>query len=59
MHDQLTNFEMERLFKMARLESVWEARRSELDVEHINWADVLSLGEQQRLQFCRLSAGHH
>ena len=30
------------------------AARDELDVPGIWWDDVLSLGEQQRLQFCRL-----
>lgn len=45
---------MERLFTDANLLDVWEARRDELDTPGILWDDVLSLGEQQRLQFCRL-----
>ncbi|CAK0870012.1 unnamed protein product, partial [Prorocentrum cordatum] len=45
---------MERLFKEANLGDVWEARKDELDTTGISWEDVLSLGEQQRLQFCRL-----
>ncbi|CAK9019022.1 ATP-binding cassette sub-family D member 3 (68 kDa peroxisomal membrane protein) (PMP68) (70 kDa peroxisomal membrane protein) (PMP70), partial [Durusdinium trenchii] len=45
---------MEKLFTDANLLDVWEARRDELDVPGILWDDVLSLGEQQRLQFCRL-----
>ena len=45
---------MKQLFREAALESVWEKRQEELDVRGISWVDVLSLGEQQRLQFCRL-----
>ena len=44
---------MEKLFIDANLLDVWEARRDELDTPGISWDDVLSLGEQQRLQFCR------
>lgn len=56
---------MEKLFVDANLLDVWEARRQrhvmtsralardELDTPGISWDDVLSLGEQQRLQFCR------
>ena len=56
---------MEKLFIDANLLDVWEARRQrhvmtsralardELDTPGISWDDVLSLGEQQRLQFCR------
>jgi len=50
----LTDVTMERLFKDANLDDVWDARRDELDHEGVSWEDVLSLGEQQRLQFCRL-----
>ncbi|CAE7460506.1 ABCD3 [Symbiodinium natans] len=50
----LTDEKMEKLFMESGLEDVWEARRDELDVPGIWWDDVLSLGEQQRLQFCRL-----
>ncbi|CAJ1417049.1 unnamed protein product, partial [Effrenium voratum] len=48
---------MEQLFTDANLLDVWEARRDELDSPHICWDDVLSLGEQQRLQFCRSCSG--
>jgi len=50
----LSNRRMERLFREANLSDVWEARKDELDTTGISWCDVLSLGEQQRLQFCRL-----
>eukprot|EP00408_Alexandrium_pacificum_P023670 CAMPEP_0171183156 /NCGR_PEP_ID=MMETSP0790-20130122/15135_1 /TAXON_ID=2925 /ORGANISM="Alexandrium catenella, Strain OF101" /LENGTH=244 /DNA_ID=CAMNT_0011648127 /DNA_START=13 /DNA_END=747 /DNA_ORIENTATION=+ len=46
------------LFLEAGLADVWEAHRHELDATGISWADVLSLGEQQRLQFCRLFWHH-
>ena len=39
---------------LLELEGVWDKRKDELDNPDINWGDVLSLGEQQRLQFCRL-----
>eukprot|EP00913_Durusdinium_trenchii_P007263 g6827.t1 len=45
---------LERLFADSNLQEVWNDRRHELDTPGIPWADVLSLGEQQRLQFCRL-----
>ncbi len=48
---------MEQLFTDANLLDVWEARRDELDTPGILWDDVLSLGEQQRLQFCRTGLG--
>ena len=54
MINELDDVTLERIFVEANLSGVWEKRKHELDVEHINWADVLSLGEQQRLQFCRL-----
>ena len=41
-------------FREANLHTVWEQRKHDLDNQNINWEDVLSLGEQQRLQFCRL-----
>jgi len=50
----LSDEKMEKLFMESGLEDVWEARRDELDAPGIWWDDVLSLGEQQRLQFCRL-----
>ena len=34
---------------------LWEKREHDVDKPGIEWAGVLSLGEQQRLQFCRLS----
>jgi len=46
------------LFREAGLADVWEAHRHELDAAGVPWADVLSLGEQQRLQFCRLFWHH-
>mgnify|MGYP006251040227 CR=1 FL=1 len=52
--EELTNEAMERLFQEANLDDVWQKRRGEIDKPGINWADVLSLGEQQRLQFARL-----
>ncbi|CAJ1417050.1 unnamed protein product, partial [Effrenium voratum] len=51
---ELDNFNLERLFTDCNLHEVWSERRSELDTPGISWADVLSLGEQQRIQFCRL-----
>lgn len=54
LEDTLTDETMERLFRQASLETVWEARKYELDDEAIAWENVLSLGEQQRLQFARL-----
>merc|ERR1711974_334772 len=50
----LDNKTMERLFKEAHLQDFWEAHQRELDFKDRNWANVLSLGEHQRLQFCRL-----
>ncbi|CAE8663641.1 unnamed protein product, partial [Polarella glacialis] len=52
--NELDDVSLERLFREANLQEVWEARKGELDVPGIAWADILSLGEQQRLQFCRL-----
>eukprot|EP00928_Gymnodinium_smaydae_P076483 TRINITY_DN5950_c1_g2_i1.p1 TRINITY_DN5950_c1_g2~~TRINITY_DN5950_c1_g2_i1.p1 ORF type:complete len:1554 (+),score=286.16 TRINITY_DN5950_c1_g2_i1:344-4663(+) len=52
--DELSDEHMERLFREANLADVWEKRKEELDAPDIEWCDVLSLGEQQRLQFCRL-----
>ena len=49
---------MERLFREAALETVWAKRKGELDNETIPWDSTLSLGEQQRLQFCRLFWHH-
>lgn len=58
MIDELSNEHMARLFREASLEDVWHAHKHELDVTGISWADVLSLGEQQRLQFVRLFWHH-
>ena len=33
---------------------VWGERKKDIDRRDIHWRDVLSIGEQQRLQFCRL-----
>jgi len=52
--EELHDDDMERLFREANLTDVWNQHRGELDCTSISWADVLSLGEQQRLQFCRL-----
>eukprot|EP00928_Gymnodinium_smaydae_P036230 TRINITY_DN25346_c1_g1_i1.p1 TRINITY_DN25346_c1_g1~~TRINITY_DN25346_c1_g1_i1.p1 ORF type:complete len:1415 (-),score=238.82 TRINITY_DN25346_c1_g1_i1:216-4460(-) len=51
---ELTDNVMEELFREANLQSVWNARKDQLDEKGWSWSDVLSLGEQQRLQFCRL-----
>eukprot|EP00930_Biecheleria_cincta_P040069 TRINITY_DN27487_c0_g2_i1.p1 TRINITY_DN27487_c0_g2~~TRINITY_DN27487_c0_g2_i1.p1 ORF type:complete len:1502 (-),score=313.01 TRINITY_DN27487_c0_g2_i1:8-4513(-) len=51
---ELDDSSLERLFLEAHLHEVWEARQHDLDTPGISWSDVLSLGEQQRLQFCRL-----
>merc|ERR1712139_120278 len=51
---ELTDIEMHRLFVEAHLEDVWEERKHYLDHTDIEWATVLSLGEQQRLAFARL-----
>jgi len=58
LQQALTDEEVESLMRACSLSEVWEARRAELDDEDIDWLDVLSLGEQQRLQFCRL-LWHH
>jgi len=52
--DELDNAILRKLFVEAALEEVWESHKDELDTPGISWADVLSLGEQQRIQFCRL-----
>jgi len=52
--NQLNDTNLKRLFVDCNLEEVWHDRRHELDTPGIPWADVLSLGEQQRIQFCRL-----
>lgn len=56
--DELDDACLERLFREANLSDVWDAHKHELDVSGISWADVLSLGEQQRLQFSRLFWHH-
>jgi len=58
MLDELSDGCLARLFREASLDDVWDAHKHELDVAGISWADVLSLGEQQRLQFCRLFWHH-
>jgi len=55
---ELTDERMQALFIEANMANVWEKRKGELDTPGISWADVLSLGEQQRLQFCRLYWHH-
>ncbi len=52
--DDLKDSDIERLFTECNLEDVWRTRKLELDNTEIIWRNVLSLGEQQRLQFCRL-----
>eukprot|EP00931_Biecheleriopsis_adriatica_P093343 TRINITY_DN67085_c0_g1_i1.p1 TRINITY_DN67085_c0_g1~~TRINITY_DN67085_c0_g1_i1.p1 ORF type:complete len:1643 (+),score=307.56 TRINITY_DN67085_c0_g1_i1:40-4968(+) len=52
--EELSDDHLQRLFLEANLHEVWEARKGEVDMPGISWADVLSLGEQQRIQFCRL-----
>jgi len=52
--NELNDENLRRLFVESNLEEVWNDRRHELDIPGISWADVLSLGEQQRIQFCRL-----
>ena len=52
--EQLTDTKLESLFKECNLEDVWRNRSHELDDPSLDWSTVLSLGEQQRLQFCRL-----
>jgi ABC-type uncharacterized transport system fused permease/ATPase subunit len=54
LDNDLNNTEMERLFADACLDQVWKARRSQLDETGVDWSSVLSLGEQQRVQFARL-----
>lgn len=56
--EELNDGMMAELFKDANLTDVWNAHKHELDVSGIAWADLLSLGEQQRLQFCRLFWHH-
>merc|ERR1712217_146083 len=56
--NELDDSTLERLLQEANLVDVWNMHKHELDVEGISWADVLSLGEQQRLQFCRLFWHH-
>ncbi|CAE7943444.1 unnamed protein product, partial [Symbiodinium necroappetens] len=51
---ELNDANMARLFAEANLSEVWSARKEEVDTRGIHWSDVLSLGEQQRIQFCRL-----
>ncbi len=52
--EELNDDKMEQLFRECNLADVWQMRKNELDHPEINWGTVLSLGEQQRLQFCRL-----
>ena len=54
----LTDEVLERLFREAALESVWEKQAKDIDNAAIPWDSTLSLGEQQRLQFCRLFWHH-
>jgi ABC-type multidrug transport system fused ATPase/permease subunit len=56
--DDLSDDKMEELFRTANLMDVWNAHKHDLDKTGIAWADLLSLGEQQRLQFCRLFWHH-
>lgn len=50
----LDDSNVQRLFLECGLETLWVTRNSELDDDDIPWAEELSLGEQQRLQFCRM-----
>jgi putative ATP-binding cassette transporter len=54
LHDELDNESLKRVFTRANLSEIFERRKGELDATDLNWTDILSLGEQQRLQFCRL-----
>merc|ERR1712194_417775 len=45
---------VERLFADVNLGHLWTNVKDQLDTPGIAWIDVLSPGEQQRLQFCRL-----
>lgn len=50
----LTDSKLQELFEVCNLMDLWNSRKDQLDDININWCDVLSLGEQQRLQFARL-----
>lgn len=44
----------QRLFEMCNLSDRWLLWKPLLDTEGLSWTSILSLGEQQRIQFCRL-----
>jgi putative ATP-binding cassette transporter len=52
LHQDVSEVELQRVLEMVRLDGL-AARMGGFDVE-LDWADVLSLGEQQRLAFARL-----
>ncbi len=52
--EDLTDTIMEKLLMECNLGPLTTTRRGDWDKLGINWGDVLSLGEQQRLAFCRL-----
>jgi len=54
MLEDLDEMQLGMLFKEANLGDVWESCKEEVNSPGITWGDRLSLGEQQRLQFCRL-----
>lgn len=50
----LSDYVVKRLFEEAGLAQLWQQVQDRLDAPGVAWCDELSLGEQQRLQFCRL-----
>merc|ERR1719487_2282863 len=56
--EELSDDKLQVLFEECNLGDLWQTRRDELDRTDVCWGNVLSLGEQQRLQFCRL-LWHH
>ena len=41
-------------FEEANLKELWERNKDRFDEPGVNWGDILSLGEQQRVQFARV-----